>query len=64
MVVKAPDLETLFVLKEMAKKNDIANYLVTDAGRTQVPESTITVLGLGPDEDEILDKLTGDLKLL
>ena len=33
-------------------------------GRTQVPESTITVLGLGPDEDEILDKLTGDLKLL
>ena len=48
----------------MAKKNDIANYLVTDAGRTQVPESTITVLGLGPDEDEILDKLTGDLKLL
>ena len=64
VVVKAPDLETLFVLKEMAKKNDIANYLVTDAGRTQVPESTITVLGLGPDEDEILDKLTGDLKLL
>ena len=39
VVVKAPDLETLF-------------------------ESTITVLGLGPDEDEILDKLTGDLKLL
>ena len=64
VVVKAPDLETLFDLKEMAKKNDIANYLVTDAGRTQVPESTITVLGLGPDEDEILDKLTGDLKLL
>ncbi|WP_404808239.1 peptidyl-tRNA hydrolase, partial [Methanobrevibacter smithii] len=26
--------------------------------------STTTVLGIGPDEDEIMDKITGDLKLL
>ena len=42
----------------------IANYLVVDAGRTQIPTSSVTVLALGPDEDEILDEVTGDLKLL
>lgn len=38
--------------------------MVVDAGRTQLPTSTTTVLGIGPDEDEIMDKITGDLKLL
>ena len=38
--------------------------MVVDAGRTQIPTSTVTVLGLGPDEDEIMDEVTGDLKLL
>jgi len=64
VVVKVPSLEDLFEIKEMARQNNIAYYLVTDAGRTQIPKSSITCLGLGPDEDEILDKLTGDLKLL
>lgn len=64
VVLKVPCVEKLFELKEAAIANNIANYLVTDAGRTQIPASSITVLGLGPDEDEILDKLTGDLKLL
>ena len=45
-------------------KKGIANYLVVDAGRTQIPTSSVTVLALGPDEDEILDEVTGDLKLL
>ena len=48
----------------MAKKNNIPNFLVTDAGRTQLPTSTTTCLGIGPDEDEIIDKVTQDLKLL
>ena len=37
---------------------------MVDAGRTQIPTSSVTVLALGPDEDEILDEVTGDLKLL
>ena len=51
-------------LRELARANGVAYYLVTDAGRTQLPKSTVTVLGLGPDEDDVLDKITGDLKLL
>ena len=64
IVLKVDNLEDLLELKEIAKRNNIANCLVTDAGRTQIPESTITCLGLGPDEDEVIDKITSDLKLL
>ena len=64
IVLKVPKLEDLFELKEIAKKNNIPNFLVTDAGRTQLPTSTITCLGIGPDDDEIIDKMTHDLKLM
>lgn len=64
VVLKTQKLEDLFELKELAKRNNVSHFLVTDAGRTQIPSSTITCLGIGPDEDEIIDKITGDLKLL
>ena len=57
-------LQDLYNLRELARAHGVAYYLVTDAGRTQLPKSTVTVLGLGPDEDDVLDKITGDLKLL
>ena len=64
VVCKVQSLEELIELKKLAEQNNISSYLVVDAGRTQIPTSTVTVLGLGPDEDEIMDKVTGDLKLL
>ena len=51
------------IKKQIAQRN-ISYYLVVDAGRTQIPTSSVTVLGIGPDEDEIIDEVTGDLKLL
>lgn len=64
VVCKVNSLEELLELKKQAIINKVSYYLVVDAGRTQVPTSTTTVLALGPDEDKILDKITGDLKLL
>lgn len=64
VVCKVSSLEELLELKKQAIINKVSYYLVVDAGRTQIPTSTTTVLALGPDEDEILDKITGDLKLL
>jgi len=64
VVLKVQTLDELEELKRIADDEGIANYLVVDAGRTQIPTSSVTVLALGPDEDEILDEVTGDLKLL
>ena len=64
VVLKVQTLEELTELKKAADKKGIANYLVVDAGRTQIPTSSVTVLALGPDEDKIIDEVTGDLKLL
>lgn len=64
IVLKIASVQKLFELKEIAKRLNVPNYLVKDAGRTEIPASTITCLAIGPDEDEIVDKITQDLKLL
>ncbi len=60
-------IDSLTKLKEIKKKADslnIKNALIIDAGRTELKPGTITVLGIGPDNDEKIDKVTGKLKLL
>ncbi|GAB6055807.1 aminoacyl-tRNA hydrolase [Methanobacterium alkalithermotolerans] len=64
VVLKVGSLEDLYEIYEIAKKSDAAIYLVKDAGHTEIPSSTVTCLGIGPDDDEKIDKITGDLKLL
>jgi peptidyl-tRNA hydrolase, PTH2 family len=39
-------------------------YLIRDAGRTVIPEGTMTCLGIGPAPAEKIDALTGSLPLL
>lgn len=64
VVLKVKDLDELFEIHELAKATNMPIYLVHDAGHTELPRSTITCLGIGPDEDEKVDKITQDLKLL
>jgi len=35
-----------------------------DRGLTEIDPGTITCIGIGPDEERVLDKITGNLKLL
>src|SRR5512133_654694 len=64
IVLAAPSAEELLRLEDQAHERGIPACLIEDAGRTVVPEGTITCLGLGPAEDETLDAITGELKLL
>lgn len=54
-------------LEELAKKAealDITNVLIQDAGHTEVPPGTTTCLGIGPHQEQFIDKVTGNLLLL
>jgi len=64
VIVQVSSQEDLFQVYELVKAADISSYLVKDAGHTELPPSTITSLGVGPEEDEKIDKITQDLKLL
>jgi PTH2 family peptidyl-tRNA hydrolase len=38
--------------------------IITDAGLTVVEAGTITCLGIGPDKEELVDMVTGHLKMM
>lgn len=63
VIVKAP-LEQLINAREKCKKLKIAHSLISDAGRTELDPGTITALGIGPAEEEKINKVTGSMKLL
>lgn len=63
VVVQVRSQEELFEIYELVKAADIPSFLVQDAGHTELPPSTVTCLGIGPEKDEIIDKITQDLKL-
>ncbi|PSG99758.1 MAG: aminoacyl-tRNA hydrolase [Nanohaloarchaea archaeon SW_4_43_9] len=46
------------------KSKDIPAYLVSDAGLTEVQSGTVTALGIGPDEKNKIDSITGELELV
>ena len=63
VVVKAQNLDELRELQFQAKTAGLPNSMITDAGHTQLPPGTITCLGIGPGPEELIDKITGHLKL-
>jgi len=64
IVLKVLSKKELIELYKIAKKEKIPCELIIDKGLTQVKSGTITALGLGPDDDRKIDKITGKLKLL
>jgi len=54
----------LNLLLRQAREAGVPAYLVRDAGRTVIPEGTVTCLGVGPASKERIDALTGALALL
>ncbi|NXP70662.1 PTH2 hydrolase, partial [Ramphastos sulfuratus] len=63
VVLKAPDEETLIQLLTDAKELGLTVSLIQDAGRTQIAPGSRTVLGIGPGPAELVDRVSGQLKL-
>ena len=64
ITVKVKTQEELYELVELVRKQDIPYAVINDAGLTQLPPGTTTVLGIGPSREEIIDKICGNLPLL
>ena len=62
--LKIESEEELMALEAAAKAENLPNYVVCDAGRTQVAEGSMTVLAIGPADGVKIDKITGHLKLV
>ncbi len=64
VVLKAAGEKELVEFKKAAEKARLRNDLVRDAGHTQLLPGTLTCLGIGPDSEERIDRITGKLPML
>ncbi|MDI9577526.1 MAG: peptidyl-tRNA hydrolase [Candidatus Bathyarchaeota archaeon] len=64
VALKVVNEKELGELEEAADDLGLPHSLIIDRGLTQIPEGTVTCLGIGPAPAEKIDRLTGKLKLL
>lgn len=64
IVLKVDGLKELMEIYDELKEAKLKPTLIKDAGLTEVPAGTITCLGVGPVEEKIIDKITGQLKMV
>jgi PTH2 family peptidyl-tRNA hydrolase len=64
VVLKVSSEKQLNDFVKLAKKERIPSALINDAGLTQIEPGTVTALGIGPADNNKIDKITGKLKLL
>lgn len=62
IILKVSGEKELLECKEMAEDLGLKTALIIDAGHTVVEPGTKTCLGIGPDIDEKIDKVSGKLK--
>ena len=64
VVLKVADEKELLKYMSIAENEGLKVALIKDAGHTVVEPGTITCLGIGPDLEEKIDKVTGKLKMV
>lgn len=64
VVLKVKDLDELLKYKQQAEDLGLITSLIEDAGKTVLNPGTVTCLGIGPDKEEKVDRVSGKLKML
>jgi PTH2 family peptidyl-tRNA hydrolase len=64
VALQADSFEELEELAEKAESLNITYVLIQDAGHTEVAPGTTTCIGIGPHQEQFIDKVTGRLPLL
>jgi PTH2 family peptidyl-tRNA hydrolase len=64
VVLKCKDERELYEINEAAKQNGLITAVIRDAGHTEIAAGTVTCLGIGPDEEKNIDKVTNSLQPL
>ncbi len=61
IVLKVGSEKELLMMQQQAKRAGLVASLITDAGKTVVAPGTKTCVGIGPDREDVIDGVTGDL---
>jgi len=64
IVLKAVDEKEMLKYNQMAKDAGLITAVITDAGRTVIAPGTKTCMAVGPAEEDELDALFSELKLM
>ena len=64
IALQVKDPAEMHRLAKHAQGLGVLNYIVRDAGRTQIPAGSQTVVAIGPAPKSLIDQVTGHLKLL
>lgn len=63
IILKVANEQELREIGKIAILNDLQVWEVRDFGLTQVEPDTLTCISIGPDDDELIDKVIKSLKL-
>jgi len=63
VVLKISGESAVFELADQADRRGVPHAVVRDAGHTQLDPGTVTAIAVGPGEDDLVDRVTGDLSL-
>ena len=64
VVVEASSESEIHELAEQARREGLPHAVIRDAGHTQLEPGTVTALAVGPGEENLVDRVTGELSLL
>ena len=64
VVCQVSDEKSLREVFAVAKGAGLVTSLIKDAGHTEIPPGTLTVVGIGPGSRDEIDAITGSLSLM